>query len=160
VAYDLPGTANAIVYWGTGRGSYQRSGLISQGRLQASVSASSTIPAAGQVFTCTIHMSGLISSLGNVSLVAVLPGGLDYAGGLTASSGTPQVTGKTITWSGAVRLSDPVVINFLAQVSPAVTTAQVLAIPFTIQDGLGHTLQPAIRVIANGRAVYLPQVRR
>jgi len=160
VAYDLPGTANAIVYWGTGRGSYQRSGLISQGRLQASVSASSTIPAAGQVFTCTTHLAASFSSLEDVSLVAVLPGGLDYAGGLTASSGTPQVTGKTITWSGAVRLSDPVVINFLAQVSPSITTAQVLAIPFTIQDGLGHTLQPAIRVIANGRAVYLPQVRR
>jgi hypothetical protein len=30
LAYDLPGTANAIVYWGTGRGSYQRSGVILQ----------------------------------------------------------------------------------------------------------------------------------
>ena len=26
VAYDLPGTSNAMVYWGTGRGSYQRGG--------------------------------------------------------------------------------------------------------------------------------------
>jgi hypothetical protein len=26
VVYDLPGTANAVVYWGTGRGSYQRAG--------------------------------------------------------------------------------------------------------------------------------------
>jgi hypothetical protein len=31
LAYDLPGTANAMVYWGTGRGSYQRSGVILQG---------------------------------------------------------------------------------------------------------------------------------
>src|SRR5690606_21172708 len=27
VAYDLPGTANARILWGTGRGSYQRTGV-------------------------------------------------------------------------------------------------------------------------------------
>ena len=160
VAYDLPGTANAIVYWGTGRGSYQRNGLILQGKLQASISASPTIPATGEVFTCTTTLVSLNKSLDNVSLTAVLPDGLAYAGGLTASSGTPQVTGKTITWSGAVMLSDPVAIIFQAQVSPAITTAQVLTIPFTIQDGLGHTLLPVLRVIANGWAVYLPLSRR
>jgi hypothetical protein len=26
VAYDLPGTANALILWGTGRGSYLRAG--------------------------------------------------------------------------------------------------------------------------------------
>jgi hypothetical protein len=31
VAYDLPGSSHAILYWGTGRGSYQRSGVILQG---------------------------------------------------------------------------------------------------------------------------------
>jgi hypothetical protein len=31
LAYDLPGTAHANVYWRTGRGSYQRSGTILQG---------------------------------------------------------------------------------------------------------------------------------
>jgi FG-GAP-like repeat len=31
LAYDLPGSAHAIVYWGTGRGSYQRSGIILRG---------------------------------------------------------------------------------------------------------------------------------
>ena len=160
VAYDLPGTANAIVYWGTGRGSYQRSGVILQGKLRASVSASPSNPAAGDVFICSVNMSGTINSLQDVSLAALLPDGLDYAGGLTASSGTPQVTGKTITWSGAVRLSDPVAISFQAQVNSAVTTAQLLSIPFTIQDDLGHTLQPVIRVIANGRAIYLPMLGR
>ena len=28
VAYDLPGTANAKILWGTGRGSYQRNGYF------------------------------------------------------------------------------------------------------------------------------------
>jgi hypothetical protein len=28
VAYDLPDTANAVILWGTGRGSYTRSGSI------------------------------------------------------------------------------------------------------------------------------------
>ena len=160
VAYDLPGTANAMVYWGTGRGSYQRSGTILQGELQANVSSSSLVPTAGEIFTCTANLSALFSPLGNVSLSSVLPDGLVYAGGLAASSGTSLVAGQTISWSGAVGLSAPVTISFQAQVSPAITTVQVMTIPFTIQDGLGHTLQPAIRVIANGRAMYLPMVGR
>jgi hypothetical protein len=160
LAYDLPGTANAIVYWGTGRGSYQRSGVILRGKLQASVSASVPAPAAGQTLPCTANLSALLASLEHVTLSAVLPAGLDYAGGLTASSGTTGVAGKTITWSGPVALSIPVTLTFQAQVNPAVTTAQVLTIPFTIQDGLGHTLHPVITVIANGQAVHLPLVRR
>jgi hypothetical protein len=160
LAYDLPGTANAIVYWGTGRGSYQRSGVILQGKLQASVSASKSDPAAGQTFTCTADLSALLASLDHVTLSALLPSGLDYAGGLAASSGTPGVAGKTINWSGPVALSIPVTLTFQAQVNPAVTTAQVLAIPFSIQDGLGHTLQPVLHVTANGRAIYLPLTRR
>jgi hypothetical protein len=28
VAYDLPGTANAVILWGTGRGGYTRSGSL------------------------------------------------------------------------------------------------------------------------------------
>jgi FG-GAP-like repeat len=160
LAYDLPGTANAIVYWGTGRGSYQRNGVILHGTLRAFVSASSLAPASGQVFTCSLILSGLFSPLKNVSLTAVLPDGLAYAGGLAASSGTPQVAGKLITWSGAVGLSAPVVLSFQAQVDPALTTAQMLTIPFTILDGLGITLQRVIRVVANGSAFYLPLIVR
>ena len=156
LAYDLPGTANAIVTWGTGRGSYQRNGVISQGTLRAFVSASSLVPASGEVFTCKLILAGLFSPLKNVSLTAVLPDRLGYAGGLTASSGTPQVTGKLITWSGAVGLSGPVVISFQAQVDPAISTPQMLTIPFNILDGLGKTLQRAIRVVANGLAIYMP----
>ena len=118
------------------------------------------MPAAGEIFTCTVNLSALFSPLGNVSLSSVLPDGLVYAGGLAASSGTPLVAGQTITWSGAVGLSAPVVLSFQAQLSPAITTVQVLTIPFTIQDGLGHTLQMTIRVIANGWAVHLPFVGR
>ncbi len=51
-------------------------------------------------------------------------------------------------------------ISFQAQVSPSITTVQELVVPFTIQDGLGHTLQPAIRVVANGRAIHLPLIAR
>ena len=102
VAYDLPGTANAIVQWGTGRGSYRRSGVILQGKLHASVLTSPPTAAAGGVFTFTTNLSSSNSPLENVNLAAVLPEGLDYAGGLTVSSGTGQVTGKTVSWSGGV----------------------------------------------------------
>ena len=159
-AYDLPGTANAIVQWGTGRGSYWRNGFILRGILQASVSTSSLIPVTGEVITDTITLASSFSSLDNVSLTAELPDGLDYAGGLTTTSGTPQVTDKTITWSGAVSLSDPVIIRFQAQVSPSISSVHVLTTIFTIKDGFGHTLQRNITVIANGQAIYLPVVRR
>ena len=159
VAYDLPGTANATVLWGTGRGSYQRSGVILQGKLHASVSTSVTRPAPGEVFTFTVTLTDSLSPLANVSLTALLPDGLDYASGLTASSGTPQVAGKTITWTGAVGLSTPVSIHFQAQVSPAITSPQALTTVFTIQDGLGNTLQLNFAVIVNGLAYYLPMIR-
>ena len=160
VAYDLPGTANADVLWGTGRGSYQRSGVILQGKLKASISTSDSIPATGEVFSFTANLASSNNSLAGVSLAAQLPDGLDYAGGLTASSGTPAVTDKTITWSGAVNSSDPVSIRFQAQVSPSITAAQLLTTIFTITDGLGHTLQQNISVVANGRAIYLLLVGR
>lgn len=35
VAYDLPGTANARILWGTGRGSYLRTGSIRGANLEA-----------------------------------------------------------------------------------------------------------------------------
>jgi hypothetical protein len=159
-AYDLPGTSHAIVYWGTGRGSYQRSGAIQQGRLQASVASNSPAPSAGEIFTCSVDLSALFSPLGNVSLSAVLPTELVYAGGLTASSGTPQISGQIITWTGAVVPSAPVLLSFQAQVTPSLTSPQVLTVPFVIQDGLGHTLQPSLRLIANGLALYLPVVGR
>ncbi len=158
LAYDLPGSASASLYWGTARGSYQRSGILLQGRLQASVSSSSSIPAASETFTCSLSLSALSAPLGNVNLSAVLPAGLAYAGGLKATSGTPQVSGQTITWTGTVGLSAPVVLSFQAQVTSLLTTPQVLTVPFVIQDGLGHTLQPSIRLIANGLGVYLPLV--
>ena len=160
VAYDLPGSANASVLWGTGRGSYQRSGVILQGKLKASASTSTTIPAAGETFSFTINLASLLSSLDNVGLTAVLPNGLDYAGGLTASSGTPQVIGKMITWSGDVGLSDPVSIHFQVLLSPSILSAQVLTTILTIEDGSGHTQQLNVIVIANGLAVYLPLLRR
>ncbi|MFZ6027609.1 MAG: FG-GAP-like repeat-containing protein [Chloroflexota bacterium] len=164
VAYDLPGTAHARVLWGTGRGSYQRSGVILQGVLKASISASTTTPAAGETLTYTINLSSLNLPLEEVDLTAVLPEGLDYAGGLTASSGTPNIAGKTITWHGAVNVSNPVhspvVIRFLVQVDASIVTAQALATTLTVTDGLGHTHERRFAVIANGQATYLPLIRR
>ena len=46
VAYDLPGTASARVLWGTGRGSYQRTGVpLMQGTLQPAGQGGATHPA-------------------------------------------------------------------------------------------------------------------
>ena len=55
VAYDLPGTADARILWGTGRGSYQRTGAILQGNLEASTKqVSDPAPAPGDTVTYAI----------------------------------------------------------------------------------------------------------
>jgi hypothetical protein len=157
VAYDLPGTSNAVVLWGTGRGSYQRSGVILQGNLNTSaIQVNHSTPLAGEILTYTISLRNLYSTLNSADLNATLPTGLDYAGGLVASSGTAQVTGSTITWNGSVASGNPVTIRFQAQVSQVITSAQVLTTLATIHDGQGHTLQRSITVIVNGQVIYLP----
>ncbi len=160
VAYDLPSTSQAIVQWGTGRGSYQRNGVVVRGRLQASVMTNSLVPFAGEVFTFRTYLTSLFNSLGDVSLTAVLPDGLDYAGGLTASSGTYQASGKTITWNGPVKLAESVEITFRAQVNASLINPRTLTTLFTFHDGLGQTIHQNISVIANGRIVNLPLVSR
>jgi hypothetical protein len=161
VAYDLPGTSNAVVLWGTGRGSYQRSGIVLQGNLNASlIQASKIIPVTGENLAYTIVLKNPYNTLDTASLTAVLPTGLDYAGGLTASGGTAQVSGSTISWSGSVASGNPVTIQFQAQVNPGVTSAQALTVVVNIQDGLGHALQRSATVIANGKATYLPTLSR
>jgi hypothetical protein len=158
VAYDLPGTANARIQWGTGRGNFMRNGA--PGQMQGHASASSPIPTTGQVFTITISLTARINPLAMANLTAVLPAGLDYNGGLGASSGTPQVVGKTITWGGAVNTASPVSIHFQAQVNASITSAQVLTTTITAEDDLGNTKQLDLSVIANGQAIYLPLVSR
>lgn len=161
VAYDLPGTADARVLWGTGRGNYQRSGSFLVGSLQnSSVSATPATPAAGDTVTYTIHLQNSGPTLYSVTVTSTVPVDATYAGGLTASSGTAVYSAGQVMWSGAVSAQTPVIIHYGVTVNAGITQPHPIWGTVLINDGEGtvHTRQTL--VIANGQSVYLPVVRR
>jgi uncharacterized repeat protein (TIGR01451 family) len=170
VAYDLPGTANARLLWGTGRGSYQRSGSLIQGSLDASVKQVNRSRAnPGELLTYTILLRNSGPALPGVTLSDALPAGLSYAGNLSASSGTALETGGVITWSGAVPPGEGVTIRYDAGIDDDTIDAiiraesppaQVIANTAIIEDGQGNNLRRQAVVVVGGYAVYLPFAAR
>lgn len=159
VAYDLPGTADARILWGTGRGNYQRTGSLLQGSLDLSRKlVSPVMPLPGEMVSFTIELRNNGPELPTVTLTDTLPMELTYAGALWASAGTPQVHGTTITWSGVVSPGTPVTVRFAAQVDDGLSTPQVVVNTVQIDDGLGNLLLREATVIVGGTAVYLPVI--
>ncbi len=161
VAYDLPGTAGARIYWGTGRGSYQRSGSLGYiNRVAMTVNPPS--PVSGDTLTYTFTFNGLGPTAVDAALTNTLPAGLALSGSPTASTGTVSVIGSTITWSGTVPPGVPVTIYYSAAVtaSPPPGSVQVLANTATASDVLGHTWPLNATVIVNGLSSFLPFTRR
>lgn len=156
-AYDLPGTADARILWGTGRGSYQRTGAILQGNLEASAKqASDPVPASGDTISYTILLQNPGPALEAATMTDTLPSGVAFAGNLTASLGTASESSGVITWQGVVSAADPVTIQFDALVSAAISEPQAIVNTAVINDGEGHILQREAMIIVNGHTVYLP----
>ena len=161
VAYDLPGTHNARILWGTGRGNYQRTGSLLSGTLQASTkTVRPTLPGPSDVLTYSITLRNPGPILPTVRVSDTLPADVDYMGNLSASSGVYSETEGVIIWAGAVPTSDPVTITFSAAVDQAVTAPQAILNMALIDDGQGTVWQRSATVIANGYATYLPFARR
>ncbi len=159
VAYDLPNTANAQVLWGTGRGSYQRSGSLLQGNLNASdVTVSNPLPAPGKVVTYTVTWRNSGPELPNARLTTTLNSKVSFTGYLWASGGQYGQAGGVITWTGAVSAAAPVTLHFGVTVSPAVTQPTAISNVTLIDDGLGNTLQRQTTLIVNAISAYLPLV--
>jgi uncharacterized repeat protein (TIGR01451 family) len=164
VAYDLPGTSEARLLWGTGRGNYQRSGSLISGSLDSSeVRVSQRIARAGDTLTYTILLRNPGPTLENVTVTDVLPPGLAYAGNASATSGPAatgslQESGGTVTWNGAVASSGPVTIRFDAAISPEISSALVIENTVLIETGLGSSLQRKAVTIVNGFAGFFPFV--
>lgn len=156
VAYDLPGTANARILWGTGRGNYQRTGSFLD--LQAGGTAVPGIPEANDTLTYTIKIQQPAQAFASVSMTSTLPAEVTYLGSLTATSGQANYSGGVITWQGDVKPSRPVTIQFAVTVKPSVTTPTPIINPVQFNDGLGNVWTHSIVVIANGEAVYLPAI--
>ena len=161
VAYDLPGSANAQILWGTGRGSYQRSGSLLQGSLNASdIKISNALPAPGEVVTYTVTLRNNGPELSGVRLTDTLDSKVSFNGYLWASGGQYGQAGGVITWTGAVSAAAPVTLRFGASVSPAITRPTAISNALIIDDGLGNTLERQAAAIVNALSVYLPLVMK
>lgn len=160
VAYDLPGTANARVLWGTGRGNYQRTGSILQGSLRSQVSVHPTLVGSGDTLTYTIRLENSGPALLSARVTSTLPAEVNYLGDLWASSGSCGEASGVITWTGAVVAGVPVTITYGATVGGGITDPTAIVNPVLIDDGQGNVHEYSAVAIANGLSVYLPLVRR
>jgi uncharacterized repeat protein (TIGR01451 family) len=170
VAYDLPGTADARILWGTGRGNYQRTGSFLQGTLQSSrKSVHPILPGPGDTLTYNIRLDNPFGpALPGARVTDTLPVEVNYLGNLWASSGSYGEAGggsgepgrTVITWTGAVPAAVPVTITYGVTVSEQITTPQAIASSALIDDGLGNVWSRQAVVIANGYPIYLPLVEK
>jgi uncharacterized repeat protein (TIGR01451 family) len=161
VAYDLPGTANARILWGTGRGSYLRNGTTTADDLiSSSAHASGLLVKAGD----TIHYSFVLrnsgSSLSHVAATDTLPPGLSFAGDLQSSSGTATQDGGVVSWQGALLTSQEVSISFDATLDASLTGYHAIHNQMRIDSGAGQALTLQADVFVNAVPVFLPVLRR
>jgi uncharacterized repeat protein (TIGR01451 family) len=159
VAYDLPGSANASILWGTGRGNFQRSGSFLIGELSAStISPTMIMPAGGDTLSYEIVLKNSGPALESVSVNNPLPPQVTYAGGLTASEGTPGYSGGTVSWTGDVTAGQPVQIVYDVTVNSGVTTPTIIINSAVLEDGEGNEITLSSRIMANGLPVYFPLI--
>jgi uncharacterized repeat protein (TIGR01451 family) len=162
LAYDVPGTANANVLWGTGRGSHRRAGTVAKGSLCGSgMSANTIAPAPGEVVTFTLALRNVAGpALSGARLTDTLPSLLTYARGLAATSGSAGQAGNTITWTGTVSNSTPVTVTFAVTVSASIVDPTIIINTATIDDGQGAIRTASVGLGVNTVEVYLPIVRK
>jgi len=152
-----PGTANARVLWGTGRGNYQRTGSILQGDLLASSKSVDRIFAvSGDILSYKILLVNSGLKLDDVKVEDNMPAGTIYAGGLWASSGVYQAVGNQVTWNGSVTSSSRVTITFNALIDPLDSNPLMIINMAIIDDGLGSTNQVKASTFVNGYGLYFP----
>jgi uncharacterized repeat protein (TIGR01451 family) len=161
VAYDLPGTANARVLWGTGRGNYQRTGSVIPGPHQSwRASVHPSLPDPGDTLTYTITMQNPGPALLSVRVTDTLPSDVQYLGNLWASDGDYDEADGVVTWTGSLPAGRPVVVTFGVVITDQITSPKVLDTVTQWDDGLGNVWQRSTVVIVRGRAVYLPLIER
>ena len=163
VAYDLPGSAGAIILWGTGRGNYQRDGYLSDARLpslrESTKTASSYRVTPGQLLTFTISLHNPGTTLNDASMSDQLPPEITYAGNLWASSGTAGYSAGIVSWYGEVSSAVDVIIRFDTNVDLGIVSPTTIVNDAVISDGAGHSWQREARVYVLGLSTFLPLVR-
>ena len=158
VAYDLPGTANARVLWGTGRGNYQRTGSF--GSLYGSTKrAAPSALRAGGMLTYTVTLRSPGPDLSSVHMTDTLPAEIASVETLWASSGRYGESGGVITWTGEVRAGSPVTVRYGVTVDAAIADPRAIVNEAWMDDGSGEPIRRQATVIVNGYPFYLPLVR-
>ncbi len=161
MAYELPGTANARVLWGTGRGNYQRTGSIMQGSLRPSwVSVNPMRPGPGDTLNYTIQLENRGPTLPSVQVTSTLPAEVTYFGNLSATAGSFGEAGGVITWTGVVTQNMPIIITYGASVKAGITDPTAIINPIWLDDGLGNIWPYQAVAIANGYATFMPLVHK
>jgi uncharacterized repeat protein (TIGR01451 family) len=163
VAYDLPGTANASIQWGTGRGNYQRDGNLSdaiQPTLTDSTKASSLLNAnPGESLTFTITMRNPSGTINNANMTDPIPPGLVFTDNLWYSSGIASYSNGIVSWTGEVGQSADVVIRFDVTVDGAISSPTTIINTATISEEAGRSWQRQARVYILTSPSFLPIVR-
>jgi uncharacterized repeat protein (TIGR01451 family) len=159
VAYDLPGSANGRVLWGSGRGSLHRTGALPPNPLRATVSAAAgSSPQPGDIVAFQITLDNPSAApIAPLDLQTTLPPQLSFVGGLNATRGSASESGGTIRWNGTVPAGTPVRITFQARINPGTPRSTITATA-RITGGQTQTLQAVL--IVGGETVLLPLVRR
>jgi hypothetical protein len=143
VAYDLPNTANARILWGTGRGSYQRTGVSAADEgfnLIPKPPAQAINP--GQVATYQLTVQTGNNFKGTITLIATSP----------SPSLTLSLAPTTFTASGQANLT----LTDTHPPGPLLPGIQH-TIPLTATGG-GLTQTTSVSLLVGGTRTYLPVV--
>ena len=161
VAYDLPGTANARILWGTGRGSYLRNGLLPMGDLSgSSAQADKLLVQAGDTLHYTFYLRNRGSTLKQVKATNTLPPALQFAGNLQASVGSAGQAGGVISWQGPILTNQEVAISFDASLDAGLTGYHAIRNQMQVVSGAGQTLTLHADVFTGAVPVFLPVLKR
>lgn len=161
VAYDLPGTADARILWGTGRGNYHRTGSQLQGYLGGSrLGVHPILPGPGDTLNYTLILRNPGPALETVRVTDTLAPEVEYQGNLWASAGQYHEADGVIFWAGTVLAGVPVTITFGATVDMGIVTPHLIPNIAWLDDGLGNVIKRSAPAMANGFAIYVPTIGR
>lgn len=167
VAYDIANSSHARVLWGTGRGTLQRTGLapaviVDNGSLDKSYkTVNNARPQRGEALTYTIVLTNPGPVLPSVWLTDTLPNTAYLVNGsVTASSGSWGLSGRVLTWTGAVASPLSMTMTYVMTTSSALTLPAAILNTALIDDGRGNIHTRTAEAIIGGYAVLLPIMRK
>jgi uncharacterized repeat protein (TIGR01451 family) len=162
VAYELAGSTNARLLWGTGRGSFQRTGSVPLGSLTPSTKSVSPLgPSPGDMLTYTLRLLNPGPVLAGVRVTDTLPANAALVGGsVSATSGAWGVASGALTWTGPVTPSIGVTITYRMVVSPALSLPTPIVNTALLDDGEGTILQRTAVAFVDALETFLPLLRR